>query len=180
MKSTKTLGIINCKFCKINISQFLFLCKTVLESYSDSGKYISLQETCWKICEYQTGDNHKNYKDDLLFHDVFLEMLLTAHSALSPWQVFFSLKDNWECPDPRISQLHVIVVVVHEAGHVQEGLDAVDVRADGLEVAVFADACLGTEVAQEELPVHLLAVDTGPQTAGVRGPAGAGAEQARQ
>ena len=77
--------------------------------------------------------------------------------------------------EPVRLHLHlIIVVVVHDAGHVQEGFDAVDVGADGFEVAVFADASLGTEMAQEVVAVHLLAVDTAPETPGVRGP-GAGA-----
>ena len=74
----------------------------------------------------------------------------------------------------------VIVVVVHDAGHVQEGFDAVDVRADGSEVSVFADAGLGTEMAQEVLAVHLLAVDAAPQAAGVRRPGGGGGRQGQE
>ena len=45
-----------------------------------------------------------------------------------------------------------------------------DVSADGFEVAVFADASLGTEMAQEEFSIHLLAVDTRPQAPRVGAP----------
>ena len=76
--------------------------------------------------------------------------------------------------------LHIIVVVVHEAHQVQEGFDAVDVRADGSEVSVFADAGLGTEMTQEVLAVHLLAVDTAPQTPGVGGPRAGGGRQTEE
>ena len=35
-------------------------------------------------------------------------------------------------------------VIVHQAGQVQEGLDAVQVRADSLEMSLPPDASLGT------------------------------------
>ena len=76
--------------------------------------------------------------------------------------------------------LHIIVVVVHEAHQVQEGFDAGDVGADRSEVPMFADAGLGTEMAQEVLAVHLLAVDTGPQAPGVGRPGGGGGRQTEE
>ena len=66
--------------------------------------------------------------------------------------------------------LHIIVVVVHEAHQVQEGFDARDVGADGFEFPSLVDAGLGTEVAQEEFSIHLLAVDTRPQAPRVGAP----------
>ena len=100
---------------------------------------------------------------------------------------------SWSQPDLLLAEGHflpwsqvrlhlhvIIVVVVHDAGHVQEGFDAVDVGADGSEVSVFADAGLGTEMAQEVLAVHLLTVDTAPQTPGVGGPRGRGGRQGEE
>ena len=61
--------------------------------------------------------------------------------------------------------LHLLVIecIVHETIYVKEGFDAVDVRADHLEVLVSLEAGSGTDVSEEELSEHLLAADTGPE-----------------
>ena len=61
-------------------------------------------------------------------------------------------------------------VIVHQAHQVQEVLDAVQVRADCLEVPLPADAGLGTPVAREVAAIHLLAVVAGAEAGGVWGP----------
>ena len=74
--------------------------------------------------------------------------------------------------------LHVLKVVVNEPLQVEEGSDAVDVGADGPEVAVPVGAGPCTEVAQEELAKHLLAAHTGAQTPGPPpGPGAGGGDQ---
>ena len=74
--------------------------------------------------------------------------------------------------------LYVVIVVVNEPLQVEEGSDAVYVGADGPEVPVPGSTGLGTEVAQEELAKHLLAVHTGAQTPGPPpGPGAGGGDQ---
>ena len=115
-----------------------------------------------------------SYRRPLPSHVIFLKNVLGnqfAGQSTTAWNSICS------------AQLHSVrlrPVIVHHAGQVQEGPDAVQVGAHRLEVPLPPDALLGTPMSREVVSVHLLTVVAGTKAGGVGGPAEGGGDEGQQ